>query len=1322
MNKAVSSSIQGFFFILVWLVATAVAANESPRDRYLGQPVVQVFQPEAFQGNATNWFVQQNEHGIIFLSNGYGLFSFDGAHWHQQLSGQNIRQFALADKGRIYIAAEGEFGYLDPLDNGEYQYHSLLKQLPAADREISDVNNVFAFEGRVYFFAPEQIMVVRPQQGIEVIKPEFRFSRAWLTPDKLFFNDGRELRYFERGEIHPIPSLDSSKITGFGFVQKIAPQSYILGTFSKGIYLWQDHSIQTLLPVQDPLAGKGFFNSLRLDENRFAVATIRDGVYIFNHRAEVLYHLDTDNGLPVNTVVNLFLDRQQGLWLPMEGQLARVQLPFDLSVFPARQFNINKVKRLAFLQDKLYLSAVNGVRAIDADGKMEMVEQAVNSAAVVLRYQDTLLIGGAGKCQQIDTRSGEVITLLRSASCKDIRIASAQGQDFLLMLNERGLWASRREQGQWAQPELFYPETQISSLLVQDDRGDFWTSTASGEVVRLYFDGQWRGESHPASQASITVLGWRERILVATDQGLHYWDRQQARPGPAVPWFEQFFGADAATPDYVYEDSSERLWVGSEDQSGYLQLQNGAAVSWHPYPVAASGLHSLRVVMEQEDVYWLGFDDGLARYRPRAGEDDPAAALVVTRISEVGSERILQQSLMTSDISQVSVAEPGQRLKIEFALSSYLHSYKNRYRYRLDEGPWSEWDDRATLTLQQPFGGTIALQIQARDFQSRLFDSIPLRLVFAAPWYATPLAFVLYGLILLLLIWQLANRFAEMKTRKLREQQALLEAEVEQRTEKIRQQAEQLQQLSEAKSRFFANVSHEFRTPLTLAIGPLEALRNDPSISSEEARQHIRIALENSRRMLTLVGQILDINRLEHGEMKLAVHSFELQPALQKIVQPFSVLAQQRQLTLQLEIAEPVRIWFDEDHLYKIVSNLLSNAVKFSPDGGQICLQVEKLAQQRVQISISDEGPGIDPSEREQLFQRFFQGKNSSNNLQPGTGIGLAMVRELLELHHGSIELDESWQAGSRFVVTILTGKAHYSASDLLEFQTVDAPPMVRQDEPTEVVALVAAATDSDDSTPPEHRPAVLIVDDNADLRAFIRTTLASAYHCFEAANGLLALEMLQQHSPDFIICDVMMPQMDGIEFTRQLKADVETAHIPLLLLTAKATKRDTVHGLQQGADDYLTKPFDSSELIARIEAHLQQKQHISRAIYQKFIATLPAPANDDDADSFECRFHQLVSDHISDSSFDIAAMSEALHMERSTLFRKVRKAFDCTPNQYLKSQRLKMALQMLRQNSGSISEIAYAVGFQSLNYFSRSFRDQYQVSPSAHQKIRDIA
>lgn len=517
-----------------------------------------------------------------------------------------------------------------------------------------------------------------------------------------------------------------------------------------------------------------------------------------------------------------------------------------------------------------------------------------------------------------------------------------------------------------------------------------------------------------------------------------------------------------------------------------------------------------------------------------------------------------------------------------------------------------------------------------------------------------------------------------------------------------------------AKSRFFTNVTHEFRTPLTLTIGPLQALIKSAGINDPGDKHYLKIALDNCHKMLGLVGQILDVNRLESGEMQATVSQFDLGEKLHSYLEKYQLLAKQHQIILSSKNLDAgINIYFDQDHLDKIINNLLSNAFKFSPKNTQIELGMSLHTNaDQVDIWVKDEGPGISEEDKAQLFDRYFQGKVISN-LQPGTGIGLALVKELLDLHSASIELDEGYHKGALFKVTLNLGNQHYQPEqfiDLLAPTTSALPAVSQQNQEPESQKI-------DQTT----FPTVLVVDDNRDLRYFIRTSLQSSYNIIEAVNGREALEWVKTERPDFIISDIMMPVMDGLELVQTLKQDPELADIPLLLLTAKTTKIDTVQGLQLGANDYLGKPFDSSELIARIDSHLAQKKNIARSIYRSFKQQTVSQSNQSTTrpmNAFAAKFSALIDEHLADPDFSVVSMVSHLGIERSTLFRKVKNSFNSTPGQYLKDRRLQLSRQMFDQKSGSVSEIAYAVGFQSLSYFSRSFSEAFNISPTQYQKL----
>jgi DNA-binding response OmpR family regulator len=342
--------------------------------------------------------------------------------------------------------------------------------------------------------------------------------------------------------------------------------------------------------------------------------------------------------------------------------------------------------------------------------------------------------------------------------------------------------------------------------------------------------------------------------------------------------------------------------------------------------------------------------------------------------------------------------------------------------------------------------------------------------------------------------------------------------------------------------------------------------------------------------------------------------------------------------------------------------------------------------------------------------------------LQPGTGIGLSIVKELLELHGGSVSLDASYTQGARFIVTFKLGNAHFTPEQLTPAQS-SSNILHQNHDPATLVADTSQSQNKDatlESLTEHTLPQVLIVDDNPEIRSFIRESIGSNYQIFEAADGKEALQMIDSNMPDFIVSDVMMAGMDGIELTQKLKQNQATAHIPLLLLTARSTKRETVEGLQAGADDYLSKPFDSAELAARIDAHLKQKRHIAQAIYAEYRnQTTEAVISQFESTEtrFERQFIELINQNLSNPDIGVDWLTEQLHVERSTLFRRVQKIFSCTPNQYIRQRRLEVACQLLIERKGTVSEVAYAVGFQSLSYFSRCFNQTYKQSPTEYLK-----
>ena len=475
------------------------------------------------------------------------------------------------------------------------------------------------------------------------------------------------------------------------------------------------------------------------------------------------------------------------------------------------------------------------------------------------------------------------------------------------------------------------------------------------------------------------------------------------------------------------------------------------------------------------------------------------------------------------------------------------------------------------------------------------------------------------------------------------------------------------------------------------------------------------MALRNSWRLLRLVNQILDVAKLEAGQMKLRARRQDLVTFARGVAAAFAQIAAQNHIDFDVVAPpEPIDVWFDPDALEKVLGNLLSNAFKFTPDGGRIALRVETEGGS-ARVTVIDSGPGIPPEHLAHVFERFYQVDESSTRAQPGTGIGLSLAKELVELHGGTIAVESA--AGATFTVTLSLGRAHLR-DDQIVAGSEGSP--ARTDELAIDHAIVGtgeAGTRGADGA--ADVTTLLIVDDSADLRSYIRSHFESRYRIVEAGDGADGIEQARSLLPDLVISDVMMPGIDGNELCRTLKSDPETDFVPIILLTALASTDDRVTGLGVGADDYLAKPFEMRELEARVENLITTR----RRLRERFAAEgveVPAPPRQPALGSadqaFVDRLHATIAAHLTEPEFGVAQLAGHLFLDRSHLFRRTRELVGATPSDLIRRVRLARAAALLTEGAGTVAEVAYGVGFQSVSHFSQAFREVHGVSPSAYR------
>jgi signal transduction histidine kinase/DNA-binding response OmpR family regulator/ligand-binding sensor domain-containing protein len=656
-------------------------------------------------------------------------------------------------------------------------------------------------------------------------------------------------------------------------------------------------------------------------------------------------------------------------------------------------------------------------------------------------------------------------------------------------------------------------------------------------------------------------------------------------------------------------------------------------------------------------------------------------------------------------------------LELQFAATDIVSPDLVRYHYRLEglERNWVDTKDRRYVRYAGLPPGEYVFKVKAVSSRGEWPDQeIALEVSIAPPWWRSPGAFALY---VVLMLGLLAIAY-EVRLKQLR---------LKQQVEMEHFQSERLAEVDKLKSRFFANVSHEFRTPLTLITGPIEDLL---SSSGEPAtRRKLDLIRNNAQKVLNLVTQLLDFSRLESGAMKLQVASYDIVRFLHRTTMSFESWAERNGINLRFQCeAESANGFFDGDKLEKIVDNLLSNALKFTATGGAVdvlvrftsppdrpragltplSLQGGELGRgnESIEITVSDTGPGISAEHLPHIFDRFYRADETHTT--EGTGIGLALTKELIDLHHGAIAVKSAPGKGSEFTLTLPIKKSAYREDEIAGPQ-----PEVRRHELHPVLGSSKRPGYQRSTPPAEGKPIVLIVEDNADLRLYIREYLEAEYSVREAVDGKEGFERAAETVPDIVISDVMMPEMDGLELCRALKHDVRTSHVPVILLTARAGTDSKIEGLEAGADDYLTKPFDSKELAVRVHNLIEQRLQLRKKFSDTVVLKPGEVKVASQEDAFLKRLMEAVEERIDDENFSVEELGVALNMSRVQLHRKVTALTNLSAGEFIRSMRLHRAMDLLKCRAGSVSEVAFRVGFKDPSHFSKRFHEHFGVTPS---------
>lgn len=548
-----------------------------------------------------------------------------------------------------------------------------------------------------------------------------------------------------------------------------------------------------------------------------------------------------------------------------------------------------------------------------------------------------------------------------------------------------------------------------------------------------------------------------------------------------------------------------------------------------------------------------------------------------------------------------------------------------------------------------------------------------------------------------------------------------LNVELGEKNEEMKRLNEEVLELTHSRLVFFTNISHELRTPLTLIADPVEMLLEDTGIKGK-SRELLKMVQRNALALQQLVSNILDFRKIQNGKMELKLYRFDIVKTLTMWVGDFQLTAERKQIRLHLDVDDLTgshEMIADQEKISRIVFNLLSNALKYTPAGGEIFVSLKDEGA-NLRLDVRDTGKGISQDEADKIFERFFQAKGAAS----GTGIGLALVKSFVELHHGEARVESEPGKGSDFIVVIPREQEGDSQVIHNDVDIVDNSANASASEGKNVVdeSVLQYIDDGDRSrgkvqqlvSENTNRPTVLVIDDNTDIRQYERTLLQDEYIVLEAADGKEGLSVAMKEVPDLVICDVMMPVMDGLEFTEQLKTNTATSHIPVIMLTAKNLEEHRAEGYEHGADSYITKPFHSKVLLARIENLLRQRQ-LLKNLYQgtKEAEKEISEAHLEDRDKqFLKQLQAIIQKNLSYSEFGVEDMGQQIGLSRVQLYRKVKAMTGSSVVDLLRKARLAKARRLLETRSMSVSEVAYEVGFSAPSYFTKCFKDEYGMLP----------
>jgi signal transduction histidine kinase/DNA-binding response OmpR family regulator/ligand-binding sensor domain-containing protein len=1280
------------------------------------------FKASDYKADAQNWDVAQDSSGLIYVANSKGVLQYDGYRWNRiPLPNHNgARQLAYYND-TLFVGGNGTWGYLQPDSVGRLKFVSMRKKTEALGIKLKATWRLIGTSYGLYI-----------QSGYHLMK--WNKGHLYAFPDSLtawsvFWSGKRLLAYLSNHTLveikgkSVIPFYDGDDLNNKYIRAGVHVKGDSLALFtSSRAYILADGKVRPWKTGADKLLNHSWIqHTHHLTSGNIAITSATTGLIILSPDGELLQHVDKARGLATNSTVNVFEDRANDIWLTTSNGIFVLNGTFSQSYYDNDDF-FGSVMDAAMYKNHLYIATNYATYKYEPDKEKQFVKvpQTVTQCWTLLPTKQGLMLGSESGADILN--KGRWTHLLDH---KQVYILKRSNVDSTVIYagTQRGLFRILLRNGKWVPGgRVIKDNEQISSIYELPDGGLIAAGQegllhiqfleGGGTKVRHYDE----REGLPAGHLELNKLG-------------NYF---QAKAGDTSVWFNVTDDSIKITlPPLSLKQTSfesiagikgkpDQYWGWTGRHAGLI-THSDSGWRWKPSQAELFRPYQIDGIYPTTDgSVWIGAEQKLIHIS--ATETNRTfvrnSAPLIRRLQYPGGE--VRFYADPEKGNRLEFSPKVSKLQVNFSAVSYLQPKDIQYQTRLKglNDEWSNWTNNSTVPYNGLDYGKYTFEVRSRNSDGSI--SIPAELSFTIlpHWYQTWWAKLFY----IIIGAGFVGVFLQWRTTSLKRQSRLLAKRVTDRTKaletsnnKIIQQAEKLQELDVMKDRFYTNISHDLRTPLTLILGPVSTILNrDGEGLSPYLRKQLDSVLRNSQRLERLVNQMLDLTRIESGIMQLRISNNDLSDFVTKTASAFDSFAENNGIIFQINIPDtPCYLYYDPVQLEKVLTNLLSNAIKFTSRGGTVEIQLQE-SEEVTEIHVKDTGLGISEKDLPHIFNRFYQVDNGKLHQEEGLGVGLALSRKLIEMHHGTLTACNRKVDGSIFTIRLLNGKAHFWKGQVEEGTKVQLiEPKPYTPESVGLKNMQNGNSNGFAGSSNQNRKTLFVIDDNRDMCEYVRDVMAPDYLVLQAHDGIQGLEMIKKELPDIILCDVMMPEMNGFELSRKLKESAMTEAIPIIFLSGRADKKAQLEGLNTGADDYITKPFDAKLLQSRVKNLIEQRMRLRRRLSHELAE--PEPIPEPVQSVFEKQVRETILKNLTNEQFGVEKLAQEAAISSSHLTRKLKDETGMTANELIRTIRLERAAGLLKNREGNVSEIAYSVGFNSLSYFSRCFKEQFNKAPSEY-------